>query len=163
MDASAGIAVDWELARRRCLREAQRVLPAAAEAEDAVQEALIRAWRSGAGCRTPESPLGWLLQITRNEALRTMRRSALRRGAWEQPGPERGDHDPMLESAAARLDVRSALARLTPEERNLLKLRYEEDLTQSTLAERLGIPEGTVKVRLHRLRARMKRALEEGN
>ena len=40
----------------------------------------------------------------------------------------------------------------------LLRLRYNEDLTQAAIARRLGIPEGTVKVRLHRVRAKLRRA-----
>jgi RNA polymerase sigma-70 factor (ECF subfamily) len=40
-------------------------------------------------------------------------------------------------------------------------MRYGEDLTQESVARRLGIPEGTVKVRLHRLRARLRVALED--
>ena len=155
--------MDWDGARRRCLREAQRMLRSPAEAEDAVQEAFLRAWRHSSSCRTPDKPLPWLLQITRREALRTLSHSPLRRGAWEATGPERGYDDPLVETTPERLDLLSALGQLTPDDRRLLELRYEEDMTQSTLAERLGIPEGTVKVRLHRLRARMRLALEEGH
>ena len=54
-----------------------------------------------------------------------------------------------------------ALSVLGPEDRALLRLRYEEDLTQGQVAERLGIPEGTVKVRLHRVRARLRGAAAE--
>jgi RNA polymerase sigma-70 factor (ECF subfamily) len=42
----------------------------------------------------------------------------------------------------------------------VLHLRYAEDLTQIEVARRLGLPEGTVKVRLHRARGRLRRALE---
>jgi RNA polymerase sigma-70 factor (ECF subfamily) len=154
--------MDWDGARGRCLREAQRVLRSPAEAEDAVQEAFLRAWRNRSSCRTPDQPLPWLLQITRREALRTLSLSPHRRGAWEAVGPEPGSHDLLLENAPERLDLMSALAQLAPDDQELLKMRYEDDMTQSTLAEQLGIPEGTVKVRLHRLRVRMKRALEEG-
>ena len=51
-----------------------------------------------------------------------------------------------------RADLQAALGRLSERERRLLEMRYEEDLTQAAIAARLGIPEGTVKVRLHRAR-----------
>ncbi len=55
-------------------------------------------------------------------------------------------------------DLRQALADLSERERRLLEMRYEEDLTQKMIALRLGIPEGTVKVRLHRARDKLRRA-----
>src|SRR5256885_7155960 len=60
----------WAAARQRCLREARRILRNRDDAEEAVQEAMARAWRGRAACRTPAAPLPWLLQITRNEAIR---------------------------------------------------------------------------------------------
>jgi RNA polymerase sigma-70 factor, ECF subfamily len=58
-----------------------------------------------------------------------------------------------------RADLHAALNRLDERERLLLRLRYDEDLTQAAIARRLGIPEGTVKVRLHRVRAKLRRAI----
>jgi RNA polymerase sigma factor (sigma-70 family) len=133
------------------------VLPA--PAEEAVQEAFLRAWRSRAACRNPEASLPWLLQITRNDAFRLRRR-----GPLEQSAPEevlaRGEHDPWLEVLPNRLEVQRALAELSDEDRKLLSLRYAEDLTRPRLAELLEIPEGTVKVRLHPLRKRLRLALD---
>jgi RNA polymerase sigma-70 factor, ECF subfamily len=60
-----------------------------------------------------------------------------------------------------RVDLLRALTELPEGDRRLLQMRYEEDLTQASVAIRLGIPEGTVKVRLHRLRARLRHALRE--
>jgi RNA polymerase sigma-70 factor (ECF subfamily) len=56
-----------------------------------------------------------------------------------------------------RADVQAALRRLSRRDRELLALRYGEDLTQAAIAVRLGIPEGTVKVRLHRARDKLRR------
>jgi RNA polymerase sigma-70 factor, ECF subfamily len=53
-------------------------------------------------------------------------------------------------------DLYEAMERLSERDRRLLEMRYEEDLTQGAIARRLGIPEGTVKVRLHRARAKLK-------
>ena len=52
-----------------------------------------------------------------------------------------------------RADLQAALERLSRARAGLLAMRYEEDLTQPAIAARLGIPEGTVKVQLHRARA----------
>ena len=57
-----------------------------------------------------------------------------------------------IEIAALRLDVRRALATLSGDEQRLLDLRYRADMTQRAVAATLGLPEGTVKVRLHRVR-----------
>ena len=147
-----------DVARRRCLREARRILRDRDDAEEAVQEALIRAWRNRHTCHTPGTPLPWLVQITRNEALRLAARRQ-RRQACEvmEETPERlpaGDSglDRTLQSVATQ----QVLSVLGPDERRLIHLRYVEDLTQGQVAARLGVPEGTVKVRLHRARARLR-------
>src|SRR5216117_2113559 len=61
---------DWPNARARCLRLAQRLLRHPDDAEEAVQEAMIRAWRAREECRVPAARTAWLLQITRREAFR---------------------------------------------------------------------------------------------
>ena len=147
---------DWDSARARCLGEARRILRDPDDAEEAVQEAMIRAWRSQASCRTPSTPLPWLVQITRNEA---MRLAARRRRRHANEVPEMVDVVPVesgVERTIQSVATEQALSALGPEDRTLLRLRYEEDLTQGQVAERLGIPEGTVKVRLHRVRARLR-------
>ena len=130
-----------------------------------MQEALLRAWRHWDACATPSAPLPWLLAITRREAWRWRAR------ADGRPPLAADDHD-VLEIVAAdggwagddtsldRLNVQAALAELAAEERGLLGLRYGDDLTQEEIAKRLALPEGTVKVRLHRIRARLRRRLE---
>lgn len=149
---------DWRTARTRCLREAERILPASVEAEDAVQEALLRAWRQQSACRNPDSPMPWLVQIARNEALRLRSRSAGREEGELTHEP--ADEDQRYAQVDDRVDVAQLLATLSTEDRRLLELRYSEDLTQPSVAARLGVPEGTVKVRLHRLRTRLRLALE---
>jgi RNA polymerase sigma-70 factor (ECF subfamily) len=126
-----------------------------------VQEAFIRAWRKRAACRTPDAPLPWLLQITRNESMRLAARRS-RRQASEIPEAE-PEATPSMPAIDAQLDqtltsvaTKQALSALGEDERRLLRLRYEEDLTQGQVAAALGVPEGTVKVRLHRVRARLR-------
>ena len=61
-----------------------------------------------------------------------------------------------LDQALTSVATEQALSALGEDERRLLRLRYEEDLTQGQVAAALGVPEGTVKVRLHRVRARLR-------
>ena len=53
-------------------------------------------------------------------------------------------------------DLHAALELLSDRDRRLLEMKYQEDLTQAMIARRLGIPEGTVKVRLHRARNKLR-------
>ncbi|MET0614176.1 MAG: sigma-70 family RNA polymerase sigma factor [Thermoleophilaceae bacterium] len=69
----------------------------------------------------------------------------------------RNRRDEVLE---ARLLFRGILGTLSPADRELALLRYYEDLTCAKLADHFGLSEATVKVRLHRLRARLRQRLE---
>lgn len=154
---------DWALIRKRCSVEALRILRRPHDAEEAVQEALARAWRSRHACRTPESPLPWCLQITRNEALRLMGR---RSRTGERVVPlEQGD---LIEDnrasrdaprAVLRIDVHRTLKELTPHERLMIALRYGYDCSNAEIAQTLNIPEATARVRLHRLHKRLRSEL----
>jgi RNA polymerase sigma-70 factor (ECF subfamily) len=149
---------DWDELSRQCLREARRVTRTSSEAEDVSQEALLRAWRYRDRCRDPGSRSAWLARICHNEARRPRagsRESApLEEDALEVPaeGPE---------SLVERLSVRSALSDLSEADRKLAWLRYGLDYTQPAAADALGIPEGTAKVRLHRIRATLRDRLED--
>jgi RNA polymerase sigma-70 factor, ECF subfamily len=153
---------DWGEARRHCVGEARRVLRSSAEVEDAAQEALLRVWRSA---RTPEDvdrPVAWVRRIARNEALRLRARERHRRdhvavGDALQEVAAPGGQDTLL---GERLEMVDLMGTLPPADRQLVWLRYVEDLTQTKVAHRLGIPEGTVKVRLHRARKRLRRVRE---
>jgi RNA polymerase sigma-70 factor, ECF subfamily len=149
---------DWGGLRVRCVREAGRVLPRV-DAEEAAQEALARAWLRRDACRHPDAPLPWLLEITRNEARRLLGRKA-RRERLELFDVRSGEDDE-LTGMADRVTVEQALRTLADGDRRMLHLRYAEDLTQVEVARRLGVPEGTVKVRLHRARRRLRRVLED--
>jgi RNA polymerase sigma-70 factor (ECF subfamily) len=67
-----------------------------------------------------------------------------------------GAEDEAVLAAVELADLHAALDRLNARDRKLLEMKYEEDLTQPMIARRLGIPEGTVKVRLHRARNKLR-------
>lgn len=152
--------------RARCLREAQRYLQPA-DAEDAVQEALLRAWRKKDAWISPDGPLPWLLTITRNEALRLRaRRHPAPVGAEADVTECAQSRKPLLDDlnldqALLRADLKRSLDRLSADDRVLLQLYYTGDFAQAVLARHLGIPEATVKKRLHRARTRLRRILIE--
>jgi RNA polymerase sigma-70 factor (ECF subfamily) len=156
---------DWGRARELCYREAQRVTRDTTLAEDAAQDALLRAWRAQASCRTPEAPEPWLAAIARNVALRALRsqRQDQRMARLEASFPREADPKAQeaIGSALERVMLGDLLKPLTASDRRLLHLRYEEDLTHPEIARRLGLPEGPVKVRLHRLRARLHEELNQ--
>jgi RNA polymerase sigma-70 factor (ECF subfamily) len=100
-----------------------------------------------------------MLTITRNEALRRLakRRETLLEDPGERVG---GEWSPDLDRVPLRVDLERAMSGLSDDDRILLDLRYNQDLTQEAVADRLSIPEGTVKVRLHRLRHRLRETLQ---
>lgn len=126
------------------------------EAEDIAQDALLRAWRRRSTLREADRRNQWLATIVRHEAFR--------QHARVRPDPigtvegQEGMEDARVLATVERADLRAALKVLNEKDRQLLELRYSEDLTQSAIARRLGIPEGTVKVRLHRARNKLRRA-----
>jgi RNA polymerase sigma-70 factor (ECF subfamily) len=101
-----------------------------------------------------------VLEITRNEARRLLGREARREHLELLEAPPHEDDE--LAGTAVRLTIEDAIRTLADSDRRMLHLRYAEDLTQVEVARRLGVPEGTVKVRLHRARRRLRRVLEDG-
>jgi RNA polymerase sigma-70 factor (ECF subfamily) len=147
---------EWGEAHRVCLRLAYRYASNSSEAEDIAQDALLRAWRRRSTLREADRRNQWLATIVRNEAFR--------QHARVRPDPSstielrEGAEDERVLATAERADLHEALKGLSERDRELLEMRYEEDLTQAAIASRLGIPEGTVKVRLHRARDKLRRA-----
>ena len=149
---------DWERVRAICLREARRLLGASSAAvDDAAQEATIRAWRHRTRCRSPENPDPWVAAIARREALRTLGK----RAELSIADPDLADTRQKVEDLDGSLDVRRAVRVLNSQDRQLLVGVYWQDLSNSELAEQLGLAEVTVRVRLHRLRSRLRNTLVE--
>jgi RNA polymerase sigma-70 factor, ECF subfamily len=157
--ATRGPDWDWTDVRALCLREARRVLGPSSAADDAAQEAAIRAWRQRARCRTPSRPGPWLATIARREALRLL--SQRREQPLEDVDGETSDEGGRELEDLAALDLRRALRTMDGQDVQLLVGRYWQDLSDSELAEQFGVAEATVRVRLHRLRLRLRNMMVE--
>ena len=144
---------DWTALHAVALREARSLLGDDHTAQDAAQEATLRAWRNASACRTRDAPGPWLRTIARREALRLTQPG----GPWLL-----GDEtvEASVEPADAMVDLRTdvgrALARLNDHERVVLKEHYWHDQTCTQIAEAFKLPVGTVKIRLHRAREKLR-------
>jgi RNA polymerase sigma-70 factor (ECF subfamily) len=142
-----------------------------ADAQDAVQEAFVAAWRSLAGLRDADRFEAWFGRIVVNACRMSLRK---RRGVREITVQsahgdasgnvadlrERPSQDRPLADIAASADAFDrAFDRLTADERALLVLRHRDELPVADIAARLGIPAGTVKSRLFAARRALERAL----
>jgi RNA polymerase sigma-70 factor (ECF subfamily) len=141
------------------VRLARRYASDPSAAEDIAQDALLRAWRRRSTLRDASRRKEWLATIVRNEAFRE--HSKVR----PEPVAEIEVAECVEDDEIASVDratLHAALKMLNKRDRMILLLRYGEDLTQQAIARRLGLPDGTVKVRLHRLRHQLRKALLEG-
>ena len=137
------------------------------DAEDAAQEAFVKAYAALARFRHGAPFRPWLLQIVANEA-RNRRRSAGRRaGLAIRAAEDRplDDAAPSPESAVLATERRavlvSAINALRDDDREVIGARYFLELSESETAEALGIPRGTVKSRLSRALDRLRAQLGE--
>jgi RNA polymerase sigma factor (sigma-70 family) len=148
------------------LRTAYLLAGNAADAEEAAQDAFVKAYRALWRFR-PGSPFKpWLLRIVANEA-RNRRRSAGRRAglalrATREPSGEAAPSpEAVLLAAERREELTAALNRLPEHDREALTCRYFLDLSEAETAAALGVRPGTVKSRLSRALARLRVELGE--
>jgi RNA polymerase sigma factor (sigma-70 family) len=120
-------------------------------AQDAVQDAFLAVWRTAASFDPRRGKAStWVLTLVHRRAVDVVRREDRRRGHPLDDAPlASGDAtDEAAEVRAQRVAVQGALAQLPPDQREALELAYYGGLSQSELAERLGVPLGTVKSRM---------------
>jgi RNA polymerase sigma-70 factor, ECF subfamily len=118
-------------------------------AEEVVQDVFARAWRHADGYDPDRASVRtWLYSIARNRIVDLRRRAAVRPGLAPVDAPESpAELDRALDQAVLRWQVAAALARLSPEHREVIRLAHYAGLTLREIAERKGIPLGTVKSR----------------
>src|SRR6185436_368256 len=128
-----------------------RIVKDAGTAEDLVQETFLRVWNRVQGFDAQKGSVGpWLLAVARNRAIDYLRsaggreRNALEFEETDHPALYTDmEHDIITSDTARR--IKSAMASLAPNQRQVIELAYFEGLSQSEMAERMGQPLGTVK------------------
>jgi RNA polymerase sigma factor (sigma-70 family) len=138
---------------------AHKVLGDRGLAEEATQQAFVQAWRA-AGSYDPSRELGpWLATIARRAAIdvhrRESRRAAERIDDVSAAHPAIVTLPPSAEQAYDVWEVRRAIASLPDDERDVVRLQHVEGLTHAEVAQRLGVPVGTVKSRSFRAHRRL--------
>jgi len=156
----------FELLYRRYVRPlfglALRRLGDRGHAEDAVQEAFAAIWRSASTYRPERGAAGgWLYTVARNAIVDRLRRNGLSTDSElpelvsSEPGPPE-----QAEDSYVSWRVHRALEELQPREREVIELAYWSGMSQSEVADYLGLPLGTVKTRTRSGLARLASLLE---
>jgi RNA polymerase sigma-70 factor (ECF subfamily) len=157
---------------RLLFRTARSILKSDAEAEEALQEAYLRAWRALSAFRADANLSTWLARIVINEALGRLRRHAAQviplDAAMESADEEtqesmQDDPDHRPERVAMRAQVRrlmEARIDMLPEAfRTVFMLRAVEEMSVEEVSAALGIPEATVRTRFFRARGLLREGL----
>lgn len=135
----------------------------AAQAEEVVQEVMLTLWRKADQFDPERAQVsGWIYQITRNRQIDTVRRTS-------RPMPEElrelEGHDPdpgqMLALEQETEELRGALARLKPDQREMIERAYLGELTHQEINTQTGVPLGTIKSRIRLGLERLRHELKE--
>ncbi|HEY8814785.1 MAG TPA: RNA polymerase sigma factor [Candidatus Dormibacteraeota bacterium] len=155
--------------QQMAFRTAYVITGSTADAEEAAQDAFVKAYRALASFRPGAEPRPWLLRIVANEARNRVRSSGrrqqveLRLAGSLRPGG--AAPSPEAEAVAAEDSKRllGLVNELREEDRLVIACRYFLELTSDETAATLRIPEGTVKSRLSRALSRLRARVEEAS
>lgn len=154
--------------RDNVYRLAYRMCGNAYDADEAAQEAFVAAWRALPNFRGDAKFSTWLYRLTTNAAIDVMRREKRHQTVGDGEMMELADDADSPQETVERTEqqeaVQKALSTLSEEYREVLLLRYMEELDYAEIAEVLQLPSGTVKSRINRAKAALKTALlKSGN
>ena len=138
----------------------RRALRDEGEAEDVFQQVMLEVWNRGADYDPSRaSMLTWIMTIARSRAIDAMRRH---RPEPRDPAslPEVGAPEAELDRMAERWRIAGLLQRLSEDERDLLRMRFHDELSQTEIAARTGVPLGTVKTRMVRALERLRELID---
>jgi RNA polymerase sigma-70 factor, ECF subfamily len=145
---------------------AVQILNNVEEAEEVIQETFLRLWERSSIYQPQRGSLsGFLITLTRSRSLDRLRARSARQQKIQRIqtfSNDVSDYNPPLEFVTVEERsnlVREALKQLSPEDRQILEAAYYEGLSQSELAQRDGIPLGTVKSRARQALKKLRTAL----
>lgn len=154
-----------------------RLVHDADAADDVLQEVLLKLWTQAGQWDRRGAFKGWLLRVATNQALNHLRTLRRRRQQPLEPPPaldEEDDSPPswmidqamlgpevLAEQSEQRALLRGLVAQLPEDKREVIRLIHDAELETREVATALGIPEGTVRSRLHYAHRRLARAWEE--
>ena len=146
-------------------RYARWALGSEDDAADAVQDALVRAYRSLHRCADPARFKGWLFRIVSNRCKTRLARHRRRRTERladlpAEPEVDQADPGEDAERRDRREQLKRALEALSPEHREVLVLRYVNEMSVPEMADALDLSVSAVKMRLHRGREALRTVLQ---
>jgi RNA polymerase sigma-70 factor (ECF subfamily) len=143
-------------------RFAYHLLGCREDAEDALQETLVRAYRALDRCEQPERVRAWLLQILINRCrTRLSRRDPFVRDAMGDLAVERAVVPDQSDGAAWREEIQRALAALPPDQREAFLLKHVEELTYDEIAAITDVSVPALKMRVSRACERLRQLLQD--
>lgn len=151
--------------RDQVFRLALRMCGNEADADEVAQEAFLSAWKALPNFRGDSRFSTWLYQLTSHAAIDLMRRKKRQIAAEDitevsAPDPAPGPQQ-QAEQSETRQAVRDAMAQLSPEYRQIVVLRFLQELSYEEIGAVLKLPPGTVKSRLNRAKAQLKDILSK--
>ena len=151
--------------RDQVFRLALRMCGNEADADEAAQEAFLSAWKALPNFRGDSQFSTWLYQLTSHAAIDLLRREKRQIAAEDitevsvsDPGPS---PQQQAERSETRQAVRDAMGQLSPEYRQIVVLRFLQELSYEEIGAVLKLPPGTVKSRLNRAKAQLKDILSK--
>ncbi len=151
--------------RDQVFRLALRMCGNEADADEVAQEAFLSAWKALPNFRGDSRFSTWLYQLTSHAAIDLMRREKRQIAAADITEVSAADPAPspqqQAEQSEQREIVRDAILQLAPEQREVVVLRFMEELSYEEIGAVLKLPSGTVKSRLNRAKAQLKEILSK--
>ena len=149
---------------------ARSMLRDATEAQDVVEESLMRAHEAGPGFRGERGVRTWMLRITANMCRDRLRRRRFTAGSLDAPAPIEdpglrfdpvGEWDERMDRRAMAERLDAAIARLPEDQREVTVMRHRLGLSHEEMCAALGVPLGTVKSRLARALTTLRQELKD--
>lgn len=151
--------------RDQVFRLALRMCGSEADADEVAQEAFLSAWKALPNFRGESQFSTWLYQLSTHAAIDLMRREKRQIAAADITEVSAADPAPspqqQAEQSEQREIVRDAILQLAPEQREVVVLRFMEELSYEEIGAVLKLPSGTVKSRLNRAKAQLKEILSK--